>query len=206
MQEERKNRYHAYDFVIEELVVLYRNTKDEKYIGMLMEQIKNLMIFIIKPYRQTIPTMDMEDLLSEGYMVLVKVINDYELYRGIAFSTLLGVYVKQYMNRVYQQATRQKRFTSSAPESFEALAEINREGVTDSVFEVECEDFHSVELMEFIEGLELDEKERVAVNVLMEGGTKGDIAKELSITPASVTYYIKNIKNKFISAGFQGVI
>lgn len=190
----------------EELVKMYQCSGNESYLQELINQNVGLMKSWAMNYAKTLPTWEVEDLMSEAYFPLLNAVRDYKENGGCKFSTFLRVYVSQHYNKIYQQATRQKRFTSSAPESFEVLAEVNRDGITDNVFEVECEDFHSVELMQFLDNLELNEKERVAVNVLMDGGTKGDIAKELSITPASVTYYIKSIKNKFISAGFQYAI
>ena len=174
----------------EELVKMYQCSGNENYLQELITQNVGLMKSWAMNYAKTLPQWEVEDLISEAYFPLLNAVRDYKEDGGCKFSTFLRVYVSQHYNRIYQQATRQKRFTSSAPESFE----------------VECEDFHSVELMQFLDNLELNEKERVAVNVLMDGGTKGDIAKELSITPASVTYYIKSIKNKFISAGFQYAI
>lgn len=56
--------------------------------------------------------------------------------------------------------------------------------------------------MEFINSLELNEKERVTVNVLMAGGTKGEVAKALSCTPATANYYFKQLRKKFVLAGY----
>ena len=41
------------------------------------------------------------------------------------------------------------------------------------------------------------------VNILMAGGAKGEIAKALNITNATVSWHIKNLKKKFILAGYQ---
>lgn len=56
--------------------------------------------------------------------------------------------------------------------------------------------------MQFINSLELNEKETVAVNVLMAGGTKGEVAKALKCTPATANYYFKQIRRKFVLAGY----
>lgn len=89
--------------------------------------------------------------------------------------------------------------------SYESLAEINREGGSegDSFFTVECEDFNSVEFMALISSLGLNEKEQVAVNVLMAGGTKGEVAKALRCTPATANYYFKQLRKKFVLAGYS---
>jgi RNA polymerase nonessential primary-like sigma factor len=62
---------------------------------------------------------------------------------------------------------------------------------------VECEDFLDVEFFELVEDLNLNEKEKVAGRVLMAGGTKGDVAEVLKCTPATATYYFRNLKKKF---------
>lgn len=193
-----------YDLVINDLVVMYRNTQNERYLKMLMDQIKGLVAIIVMPYKETIPYVEFEDLVSEGYIILLKVIEDYDQYRGRAFSTLLKTYIQQHLNRLYNQATRKKRFTGSTPVSYESLIEINREGGSegDTFFTVECEDFNSVEFADLVASLGLNEKEQVAVNILMAGGTKGDVAKALTCTPATANYYFKQIRKKFVMAGY----
>lgn len=193
-----------YDLTIVELVVAYRNTPDEKYLSMLLKQIEKLVWIVVKPYCESIPHAEIEDLISEGYMVLVNVINNYDQYRGVKFSTLLNRYITQHMNRLYKSETRKKRYNGSSAVSYESLVEINREGGSegDSYFAVECEDFNTVEFLDFIRSLDLNEKEQVAVNVLMDGGTKGEVAKALKCTPATANYYFKKLRKKFILAGY----
>ena len=144
---------------------------------------------------------DALSLISYG----VPAVEDYDPEQGVAFSTLLKVYVRQHLNRLYNEATRQKRFTGTTPDSLDRLSEINKEGgtETDSTFEVECKDFSSVEFMDLLDSLQLNDKEQVAVNILMAGGAKGEIAKALNITNATVSWHIKNLKKKFILAGYQ---
>ena len=71
----------------------------------------------------------------------------------------------------------------------------------DSSFTVELEDISSVEFMDLLRSLNLNDKEQVAVNVLMAGGTKGEVAKVLKCTPATANYYFKSIRKKFVFAG-----
>lgn len=86
---------------------------------------------------------------------MLRAIEDYDPEQGVAFSTLLKVYVRQHLNRLYNEATRQKRFTGTTPDSLDRLSEINKEGgtETDSTFEVECKDFSSVEFMDLLDSL-----------------------------------------------------
>lgn len=189
----------------EELVVAYRTTRNERYLEELINQNKGLMYMIVEPFVHSIPNSELEDLTSEAYIPMLKAIEDFDEERGLTFSNLLKVYVRQHLSRLYNEATRQKRYNGSTSMSYESLAEINREGGSegDSFFTVECEDFNSVEFMALISSLELNEKEQVAVNVLMAGGTKGEVAKALRCTPATANYYFKQLRKKFVLAGYS---
>lgn len=176
----------------EELIKAYKESRDESYLKELIEANKGLINLLVSPYLTSIPNSELEDLTSESYIPMLRAIEDYDPEQGVAFSTLLKVYVRQHLNRLYNEATRQKRFTGTAPDSLDRLSEINKEGgtETDSTFEVECKDFSSVEFMDLLDSLQLNDKEQVAVNILMAGGAKGEIAKALNITNATVSLLI----------------
>lgn len=187
----------------EDLVILYRETKNEKYLQELITQNTGLLNIIVGSYVTSIPNAEREDLISESYIPMLRAIEDFDPALGLTFSNLLKVYVKQHLNRIYNEATRQKRYDGSTPVSYESLVEINKEGgdSTETTFTVECADISSVEFMDLLNSLNLSEKEQVAVNVLMAGGKKGDVARILHCTPATANYYFKNIKKKFVFAG-----
>ena len=189
----------------EELVVAYRTTRNERYLEELINQNKGLMYMIVEPFVHSIPNSELEDLTSEAYIPMLNAIEDFDEERGLTFSNLLKVYVRQHLSRLYNEATRQKRYNGSTSMSYESLAEINREGGSegDTYFTIECEDFNSVEFMALISSLGLNEKEQVAVNVLMAGGIKGEVAKALRCTPATANYYFKQLRKKFVLAGYS---
>lgn len=187
----------------EELVKLYKESRDEAYLAELISQNTGLINILVSSYLSSIPNSELEDLVSESYIPMLKAIEDFDEKQGFSFSTLLKAYVRQYLNRLYNEATRKKRFTGSTPVSYESLVEINKEGGSelDSSFTVELEDISSVEFMDLLRSLNLNDKEQVAVNVLMAGGTKGEVAKALKCTPATANYYFKSIRKKFVFAG-----
>ena len=188
---------------INDLVIIYRNTGEEKYFNELLEKVKRLVFVIVREYEKSIPNSEMEDIVSEGYLVLCKVVEDYDQYRGQMFSTLLKTYIKHHLNRIYDEATRQKRFNGVAPDSYDRITDICKDGeIEDRTFTVECADFDSVEFSEFLGSIKLTDSERVIVNVIMGGGTKGDCGRVLNIKPASVTYYLKQLRKKFVLAGY----
>lgn len=186
----------------EELVVLYRETKEDTYLQELITQNTGLLNILVSSYVSSIPNAEYEDLISESYMPMLKAINDFDESLGLTFSNLLKVYVKQHLNRLYNEATRKKRYTGSTPVSYESLVEINKEGgsVKDTSFTVDCEDIRMVEFIEMLNSLDLNERERVVISVLMAGGTKGEVAKILDCTPATANYYFKKLRKKFVVA------
>lgn len=187
----------------EDLVKLYRETRKEKYLQELIEQNTGLLNILVGSYITSIPNAEREDLISESYIPMLRAIEDFDISLGLTFSNLLKVYVRQHLNRIYNEATRQKRYNGSTPVSYESLVEINKESgsVTDRSFVVECKDIASLEFRELLNSLKLNNKEQVAVNVLMAGGKKGDVAKALKCTPATANYYFKSIRKKFVFSG-----
>lgn len=190
-------------FTNEELIINYKETMNEDYLQELITQNRGLITILCKSYLSSIPNAEMEDLISEAYIPMLRAIDEFEPERGLKFSSLLKAYVRQHLNRLYNEATRQKRFTGSTPVSYEGLQEIHKEGGTEaeSSFTVECEDISSIEFMELLHSLGLNEKEQVAVGVLIAGGSKGEVAKALKCTPATANYYFKSIRKKFVFAG-----
>lgn len=187
----------------EELVFLYRENENESYLQELITQNTGLLNILVDSYVASIPNAEREDLISEAYIPMLRAIQDFDESLGLTFSNLLKVYVRQHLNRLYNEATRKKRYTGSTPVSYESLVEINKEGgeVTDNSFTVDCKDITSFEFRELLASLHLNEKEQVAVDVLMAGGTKGEVAKALRCTPATANYYFKSLRKKFVFAG-----
>jgi RNA polymerase nonessential primary-like sigma factor len=187
----------------EQLVVLYRESRDEAYLQELIDKNMGLLNQWAGSYAESIPNAEKEDLISESYIPMLRAIEDFDPSLGLTFGNLLKVYVRQHLNRLYAEATRKKRFTGSTPVSYDSLTEINKDGgdETESTFTVECEEFSDCEFRQLLASIDFNEKERVAVTVLMAGGTKGEVAKALQCTPATANYYFKTIRKKFVFAG-----
>lgn len=192
-------------FTNEELVKYYKESGNETFLEDLIKQNTPLLRILVEPYLSTIPNSEYEDLIAESYIPMLKAVDDFDESRGLAFTTLLKAYVRQNLNRIYNEATRKKRYTGSSPISYDVLTEIHKEGgcELDSYFTVECEDVREVEFLELIRSLHFNDKEQVAVDVLMGGGSKGDVAKALNCTPATANYYFKSIRKKFVLAGIS---
>ena len=58
----------------EELVLSYRDTRDEGYLAELMRQNKGLLYMLVEPFVHSIPNSELEDLTSEAYIPMLKAI------------------------------------------------------------------------------------------------------------------------------------
>ena len=123
------------------------------------------------------------------YIACWQAVEHFDPNKGYAFTSCLKGYIKQRFNRLYNEATRQKRYTGSDLVSYEELEEINREG------SVEFELLNDMAVQEFLSSLE-GKVQYIAIH-LLDGDTKGDIARSLGITPASLTYHIKRLQQAY---------
>lgn len=115
-----------------------------------------------------------------------------------------GKYLEEDYENYINQLSQKSGFIVVTPDDFEGrkpnadeLKSLALKHKADMI----VEDFKMVEFMELLNSLNLNEKEQIAVNVLMSGGKKGDVAKALKCTPATANYYFKSIKKKFVFAG-----
>lgn len=186
--------YRSYE--TEELVAMYQSTQKEEYLQEIMIRNSGLLHGWVWQYRN-IPSYDKEDLLEEAHIACWRAVEGYDPSKGVAFTTFLKVNVVQQLNRLYAEATRQKRFTGCLPDSYEELTEVNRDGVSMRSFTVECLELSEIEVKEFMESISGTIRE-VAV-MLYDGMTKGEVAKALGITPASTTYHLKKLQQAYIA-------
>ena len=172
------------NFTTEELVTRYQRTKNEDKLREVMRRNNGLLHKWVRDY-SNIPLSE-EDLLEEGYIALWRAVDNYNVERGVTFSTYLKDVVQQHYNRIYQQATRQKRYTGYTPDSWEVLSELHKEKA------VEFELLSDLSVREFINSLE-GKVQEIAV-LLLEGNSKSDIARIFDIKPATITYYCRKLE------------
>ena len=58
----------------EELVVLYRDSRDERYLKELITQNTGLINILVSSYLSSIPNAEMEDLVSESYIPMLRLV------------------------------------------------------------------------------------------------------------------------------------
>lgn len=191
--------YKRYE--MEELVAMYQSTQKEEYLQEIIRRNTGLFHNWAYKYRN-IPNCDTDDLVEEMYIACWKAVGGYDPARGVSFTTFLKECTYQQLNRLYNEATRKKRYTGTELASYEELTEIHKDGMSGSSFSVECKELSEIEVNEFLESIGGTVKE-IAV-MLYDGMTKGEVAKALGVTPATTSYHIKRLQQAYI-AYFGGV-
>lgn len=173
----------------EDLVIEYQTTHNEDLFRALLEKNTGLLHIIVMDYR--IPKYEIEDLLSESYIALIKAVDNFDPTRGVTFTTALKVFVRQHLNRLYNEVTCQKRYNGMDPASYEELVEIHK----DDVRGLDCDRFTQIEVDEYLEGLE--SKDRYMVTLLLMGYSLSDCAKAFNVANSSITWRIKRIRKNY---------
>ena len=173
----------------EDLVIEYQTTHNEDLFRALLEKNTGLLHIVVMDYR--IPKYEIEDLLSESYIALIKAVDNFDPTRGVTFTTALKVFVRQHLNRLYNEVTCQKRYNGMDPASYEELVEIHK----DDVRGLDCDRFTQIEVDEYLEGLEA--KDRYMVTLLLMGYSLSDCAKAFHVANSSITWRIKRIRKNY---------
>ena len=173
----------------EDLVIEYQTNHNEDLFRALLEKNTGLLHIIVMDYR--IPKYEIEDLLSESYIALIKAVDNFDPTRGVTFTTALKVFVRQHLNRLYTEATCQRRYNGMDPASYEELVEIHK----DDVRGLDCDRFTQIEVDEYLEGLE--DKDRYMVTLLLMGYSLSDCAKVFHVANSSITWRIKRIRKSY---------
>lgn len=177
-----------HDYTNEELVEFFQSTQKEEYLKELMVKNKGIIYTLASSY--SIPNYDIDDLMGVGYVALWDATKHFDRSKGFVFITLLKAFVRQSYNRLYNEAYRKKRGAGEQVISWEELENIDREGFS-------CDDYSDLYIADFLKML--TGTARKVAELLINGTSKGDIAKLLSCTPATVSYYIKRIQIAYIS-------
>ena len=188
----------------EELVALYQQKNDETALAELIENNEGLVASITYTYIYDNRSRA-EELIQEGRIVIWEAACRYRGDGAATFATFLKACLTQRYNRIYNHDHAKKRFDGSAPVSLETLQEIHKDGeIKDRHFTVICGDYNVTELRLLIDQIELTDKEKVIVNIILDGGSNGDCAKTLGVKPSSISYYFRQINKKLLAAGYVG--
>lgn len=199
-----KDNYRTYE--TEMLVMKYKQEKNEEILQEIMERCKGIVYGLSVKYSKSILGTEIEDLVSEGNIVLWDAAQTWDEERGASFTTYLYSCLCRNYNTLYNISTSQKRNPKGFVESFEQLnsnSEYEEEGDTlgNREFSVECEDYSTVEIMMFLNELDLSDREKKVVSLLVSGNSKPEIARYLGVKTPSVHSYVKRIGKKLIASG-----
>lgn len=176
-----------HDYTNEELVEFFQSTQKEEYLKELMVKNRGIIHIIATTY--SIPAYDIEDLMEIGYIALWDATKYFDKSKGFTFTTLLKSFLKQEYNRLYTEAHRVKRGGNKASViSWEELNEINKERYS-------YDDYSILYIADFLKVLTGTTKK--VAELLLDGGTNGEIAKALSCSCATVSYHIKRIRQAY---------
>lgn len=194
------------DYAVDELVTQYKQERNESVFVEIMEKTKGLIYVFARSYTRSIIGAELEDLVSEGDLVLWDAIQTFDDTRECSFTTYLCGCLKRNYNTLFSMANCQKRNPGCFVHSYEQInthSEYEEEGDSAgaSEFSVECEDYDMVEMKMLLDSLELSDNERVVINLLLMGKSKPDIARKLGVKTPSVHSYVKRIGKKLIAAG-----
>ena len=194
------------DYAVDELVAQYKQNRSENIFTEILKKTKGLIYGFARSYSRSIIGAEMEDLISEGDLVLWDAIQTFDDTRDCSFTTYLCGCLKRNYNTLFSMSNCQKRNPGCFVQSYEQVNsnseyEEDEDSAGSSAFSVECEDYSMVEIRMLMDSLNLSAKERVVINLLMDGNTKPDIARRLGVSTPSVHTYIKRIGQKVNLSG-----
>ncbi len=189
----------------EELVNLYKNGESGAF-DELMKNTEKLRFSLAQNYLN-IPGSELEDLVSEGAIEMLTAIKNFDAEKyATTFSTFLYSAISRRYNTLFKKATSAKRSPNGFVESYDQMnsnSEYEEDGnsLGNSEFSVECEDYSMIEVRSLLESLKLSDRERLVVNLLMDGNSKPDIARRLGVKTPSVHKYVQRIASKINLSG-----
>lgn len=194
------------DYAVDELVAQYKQNRSESIFTEILKKTKGLIYVFARSYSRSIIGAEMEDLISEGDLVLWDAIQTFDDTRDCSFTTYLCGCLKRNYNTLFSMSNCQKRNPGCFVQSYEQVNsnseyEEDEDSAGSSAFSVECEDYNMIEMKMLLDSLRLSENERVVVNLLIAGNSKPDIARKLGVKTPSVHSYVKRIGKKLIASG-----
>ena len=188
----------------EELVEMFK-AGDEMAFEVLMESTEKIRYKVAQDYLN-IPGSELEDLLQDGVMLLVKAAYQYNPDKGAAFSTFLYSRLQKLYKDQFRAETADKRNAHGMVLSYDQLnenSEYDEEGDTlgNEIFSVEVEEYSIIEIRETIKRVSLSKNEDKVIRMLMDGKTKKEIADFMKVKSPSVHTYVHRAGEKLKIAG-----
>lgn len=178
----------------EELVELAKAGSEEAFIE-LLEATKGIRYKVARSFLN-IPRSELEDLISEGALETYKAIFKFDHAKHTAFKSFLYQDLNRLYITIYDKATAQSRLGDLVAIPADQDDERDRNSGIDRFFSVSCEEYELIELLELLNSLPLSVREREAIDLLIAGYSKPDIAVKMGVKTPAVHNYIKRVGAK----------
>lgn len=104
------------DYAVDELVAQYKQDKNERVFAEIMEKTKGLIYVFARSYSRSIIGAEMEDLISEGNLILWDAVQTFDDTRDCRFTTYLCGCLKRNYNTLFSMCNCKKRiYTGKTP-------------------------------------------------------------------------------------------
>ncbi len=188
----------------EELIEMFK-AGDQRAFEALMENTEPMRYKLAQSFLN-IPGSELEDLLQDGAMILVKAAYQYDPDNGAAFTTFLYSRLQKLYKDKFRAETADKRNPKGMVLRFDQMndnSEYEEDGNTlgNDLFSVEVEEYSLIEIRETIEMIALSGAEDIAIRMLIDGKSKPEIAEVMGVKTPSVHSYIKRAGEKLKLAG-----
>lgn len=192
---------------IEMLVSLYQRDYSQEIFEAVMKACEGLVIKVAQKYHETIPSLDLEDLVSEGNIILWDAVKTYEPGKGCKFTTFLYSCLSRNYNNLYRFENAEKRRPGGFIRSVEQMEngteyEGNEERSSGSEeLAAECIEYNMVELRAALKTIAFSDREHEVIRYLMDGKSKPEIADLIGVKTPTIHSYVKRIGSKLIESG-----
>lgn len=192
---------------IEMLISLYQRDYSDKLFEAVMKACEGLVVTVANKYHETIPSLDLEDLVSEGNIVLWDAMKSYEPGKGCKFTTFLYSCLSRNYNNLYRFENAGKRNPGGYVRSVDQMEsgteyEGNEEHSSGcEELAAECIEYNMVELRAALRSIDFSDRESEVIRYLMDGKSKPEIAELIGVKAPTVHSYVKRIGNKLIESG-----
>jgi len=189
----------------EELVGMFK-AGDQEAFNALMEATEPLRYKVAQSFLN-IPNSELEDLMQEGAILMSKAAIAYIPDGGAAFTTYLYSRLQKLYSDIFRAETAEKRNPHGMLMSFDQMdanseyGEDEGNSLGNEFFSVECEDYSMIEIRETLKALSLSGNETIAIQMLIEGKSKPEIAKALKVKTPTVHSYVKRAGEKMKMCG-----
>ena len=109
------------DYAVDELVAQYKQDKNERVFAEIMEKTKGLIYVFARSYSRSIIGAEMEDLISEGNLILWDAVQTFDDTRDCRFTTYLCGCLKRNYNTLFSMCNCKKRNPGCFVQSYEQI-------------------------------------------------------------------------------------